>query len=104
MQTINVLGNDGRELSFLLPLSKLSVGDIRFKAQREHLFPIEAKEIGRIPQVKAVTDDGFGRIFKMLAVKSVHTPKIRDAGLGAHPGTAEENNGTAFRYPLLQNG
>ena len=68
MQPVNVLGHNGIQLSLLLPLRKLFVGDIGFKTKRKHLFPVKPEEIRRIAHIKTVADDGLRRVLKMLVI------------------------------------
>ena len=48
VETINILGHHSLELSRLLPLGKLFVGNVRLKPQRQHFLPVKPEEILRI--------------------------------------------------------
>jgi hypothetical protein len=82
MEAINILGHHSGKLSFIFPPGQNFVCNVRLKSKRHHLFPVKAEEIFRITQVKTMGNDPFRRIFKLLAVQSVHTSEIRDPGFG----------------------
>ena len=102
MESINILCYYSGEFTLLLPARQHLVGDIRFESQRHHFLPVETEEIGRIVQIKAVTDDRFRRILEFLTVQSVHTAEIRNSRFCADTGTPKENDTVTFPDPSFQ--
>ena len=54
VQAVDVLGNDGGEDMNLFQLRQLFMGGVWLCGQAEHLFPVKAEELLRVPFKKAV--------------------------------------------------
>ena len=102
VQAIDVLGYHRKELSLLLPLCENPVGDVGFKAQRQHFLPVKPEEILRVPLIKAVADDSLRRVVEFLVVQPVHAPEIRDSGLRTHSRAAEKDDAVTLLHPCFQ--
>ena len=99
VQAVDVLRHDRAQLALALPAGERLVRGVRLHIRRKQLFPVEPVKIVGMRIEKVVAQDGFRRIIELLVIKSVHTPEIRDAGLGRHARTAEEDNITTFGNP-----
>ena len=99
MESVDVLSHHCREFPLLLPPGQDLMGDIGFKAQRQHLLPVKPEEIRGPPLVEGVGDDGLRRIVKFLGIQAIHTAEIRDARFRAYPRAAEKDNAAALADP-----
>ena len=102
VQTIDVLGHHRANLSLVLPPGQNPVGDVGFKVKWKRFLPIKPKEILRISLIKAVADDAFRGLFKLLGIETVYVPEIRYYRFRADPRTGKGHDTVAFRNPLLQ--
>ena len=103
VQAVDILGHHGAELSFSLPPGQHLVGYVGFKAQRQHLLPVKTVKILRVSEEKAVADDGFRGIVKLLAVQSVHAAKVRNTRFRTHACPAKKDDIATLGHPLFQN-
>ena len=85
----------GAELALCFPTGQGFVGNIGFKAQGQHLCPVETEEILRILQIKAMADNGFRGILKFFMVQSVHTPEVLNSRLRADPCAGQRHHAAA---------
>ena len=102
VQSIDVLGHNGRELPFLFPSCQNFVGDIWFMSKRQHFLPVESIEIFRSAEEEAMGNDLLRRILKFLVVQSIYAAEIRNAGFGADTGTAEKDDAATFVDPYFK--
>ena len=79
MQPVDILRQDGIELTLLLPFRELFVRGIRLCVVAEQLVAVEAVEFPGVPQEEAVAEDRLRRIVVFLVVEAVHAPEIGDA-------------------------
>jgi hypothetical protein len=102
MQAVNILGDDRREFPLPFPASQNLVGNIGFKTQGQHLFPVEIEEVFRLALIEAMGDNHFRRILKFLPVQAIYAAEVRNSGFGTNASTTEEDDAIAFFDPLLQ--
>ena len=82
MQPVDILRNDGLELSLALQLGKAQMRTVGLGAVHDELVPMEFIVFLRMRHEKRVAQDRLGRIVILLVIEAVHTAKIRDAALG----------------------
>lgn len=102
MQTINILRDNGRELSGGFQLRQLAVGCIGKGCKTDHLLPVEIVKLRRVADKKAVAEDGFRWVIKFLIVKAIDRTEIGNAAFGRDTGTAEKDNAMGFINHLLE--
>ena len=102
VQTVDVLRDDGGQMSLLLQSGEHAVRDVRLKAEREHFFAVEPVKILRIIQKEAVADDRLGRIVEFLVVQAVHTAEIGNAAFRADACAAEKHHALTLCDPAAQ--
>ena len=83
VQTVDVLRDDGGQMSLLLQPGEHAVRDVRLKAEREHFFAVEPVKILRIFQKEAVADDRLGRVVEFLVVQGVSTVAVKKIAMNA---------------------
>jgi len=96
VQSVDVLRNHCRELSFPLKLRKRFMRAVRLCVQYEHFLPVKAEKQLRMRHKIGVTEHHFRRNVIALAVESVLTAKIWDTALGRDAGASEKNDTAAF--------
>ena len=92
VQAVDVLGDDGGELSRLLQLRQLFVGGVGLHVQKQHLLLVKRVKIRGFFHKKVVAENGLRGIFPGLAVKAVPAAEIRHAGFCAHSRAAEKDD------------
>ena len=94
MKSVDILRDNGAELSLLFPFRKLEMRGIRLCAETVHLRAIEAVKLLRFLLEKCVAEYGLGRVIPLLTVQAVNTAEVGYAALGGNSGSAEKY------YPL----
>ena len=102
VQPVYILCHNCRKPPGGLQLGQLTVGGVGAGGQADHFLPVEIKEFRRMADKKAMAQDGFGRIVKLLMVKPIDRTKIGDARLGADTGAAEKHYAAGAVDHLLQ--
>lgn len=101
VQPVNVLGDYRFQLARPLQLGQLAVGGVGLCIRTHQLVPVKLIELLRMGHKKAVAKHGLRRIVILLVVQAVHTAKIRDSRLRAHPRAAKKHDIVALLNPLL---
>ena len=102
VQTINILRDNGRELSGGFQLRQLAVGCIGTGCKTDHLLPVEIVKLRRVADKKAVAEDGFRWVIKFLIVKAIDRTEIGNAAFGRDTGTAEKDYAMVLINHLLE--
>ena len=102
VQAVDVLGDNGKQFSFLFPLGQFQVSFVGLRFQGKHFIPVKAEEFFRLLHEEGVGQDGFRRIIVFLIVKTVHAAEVRDAAFRGDTGAAEEDDTGAFINILLE--
>ena len=102
MQTVNILSDDGSELSRLFKLRKLQVRRVGLNSVDNELFPMKAVVLLWVFNKESMAEDGLGRILPLLVVQAVDTAEIGDTALRAHARAAEEHDIVALINPLFK--
>ena len=77
------------------------MGDVRLKAQGQHLILIELVKLLRMaPKEPAGNDLLRGKII-LLMIQTVHAPEVRDSALRGYARAAEKDNIPALADPFL---
>ena len=97
MEAVDVLGDDGLQLSLPLELGQTEVGRVGLCAPDDELIAVEAVKLLGVRFPEGVAQDGLGRVVVFLMVEAVHAAKIRDAALGGHACTAKKDDVLALR-------
>ena len=92
MKAVDVLGDDGGEFTGFFKLGEEEMCRVGLCLQGEHLVAVEAIEFLRVLAEKGGGQDGFRGIVVLLIVQAVHAAEVGDAGFGAHPRAAEEQD------------
>ena len=102
MQAVNVLSDDGPELSRLFKLRKLQVRRVWLNSVDDELLPMKAIVLLGVFHKKRMAEYGLGRVLPLLVVQTVDAAEIGDPALGAHASAAEEHDIVALVYPLFK--
>ena len=102
VQPVDILRDDGAQLSLLLQLGQTQMGAVGLDALDHQLFPVKAVILCRVTGKKACAEDLLRRIAPLLVVQAVHAAEIGDAALRADAGAAEEDHVIALVYPFFQ--
>ena len=100
VEAVDVLGDHRLQLPRRLPLRQLPVGGVGLGVQEEHFVPVEAEELLRVPLKEGVAQDGLRRVGVLLVVEPPGAPEVRNAGLRADAGAAEEDDAAALLHPF----
>ena len=97
MEAVDVLGDDGLQLSLPLELGQTEVGRVGLCAPDDELITVKAVKLLGVRFPEGVAQDGLGRVVIFLMVEAVHAAEIRDAALGGHACTAKKDDVLALR-------
>ena len=92
VEAVDVLGDDGAELSLVLPLGQLQMGGVGLRVGAEHLGVVEAEKLLRVGLVKGVAQNHLRGILPLLVVQPPGGAEIRDAGLRRDTRAAEKDD------------
>ena len=103
MEPVDVLRDDGTELSFLLELRETPVRRVRLhRFIRDELGAVKAEKLFGVPLKERMAQNRLRGIFVLLPVQPVCTAEIRDAGLRGHARAAEKDDVVAPGDPLAE--
>ena len=102
METVDVLGDHGLELSRLFQLRQFPVGGVGLRPLDEHFFPIKPVEFPGVLGKEGVTENGLRGIGVGLVIQAVHTAEVGDSAFRGDPGPAEKDDVVTLVDPLLQ--
>lgn len=100
VEAVDVLGDDGFQLSFLFPLGQLFVGLVGLDAGHQELVPVVFEELFGHTRVAGMAEHEFRREFIFLTVEAVLASEIRYAAFGGNAGAAEKDDVAAACYDL----
>ena len=92
VQAVNVLRDDGFQLTGLLQPRKGKVRRVRLRLRVQHFVAVKAEELLRPAFEKIVGQNFLRRPAVFLVIQPVRAAEIRDAGLRGHTGSAEKDD------------
>ena len=82
VQPINILCNNSGQLARSLQFSQLVVSSIGLCRNAYHFLTIKIIKLCGMTDKKAVTENGFRRVIKLLMIQSINRAKIGDPAFG----------------------
>ena len=102
MQSVDVLRDDGGELSRLFEFRKFFMRRVRLYAFDDELFAVKAVKLRGVRVEKTPAEHLLGRIVPLLVIQSVRTSEVGDTAFRRNARSSEKYDRAAFVYHALQ--